>query len=154
MNYWRMQLHPDEGARAVAHTVKSLGLGYIGLDFASPPGDLTDVTRDAIEQSQRDYWEFAHTMEVGDYVLVVAHHFPCALAKVTGTYNYIRAPEPELGVWFRHFRRVEIVGFYADLVTNPADWQKTIMTDTISVLNDRNGISYKLVEHWRGVVEA
>lgn len=154
MNYWRMQLHPDDGARAVSHTMKSLGLGYIGLDFADPPGDLTDVGRDDIDQAQRDYWEFAHTMAEGDYVLVVAHHYPCALARVSGPYNYIRTPQPELGVWFRHFRRVQAVGYYADFVTNPADWEKTIMTDTISVLNDKQGISYRLIERWRRVVEA
>ena len=154
MNYWRMQLHPDESAKAVAHTTKSLGLGYIGLDFADPPGDLTDVAPEDIDKTQRDYWEFAHTMQVGDIVLVVAHHYPCALVRVSGPYNYIRSPENELGVWFRHFRRVEVIGYYADLVTNLSEWEKTIMTDTISVLNDPNGLSYRLMARWLADAEA
>ena len=149
MTYWRMQLHPDDGANAVAHTIKSLGLGYIGLDFAAPPGDLTDVNAGDIPQGQRDYWDFAHTMDRGDFVLVVAHHYPCALVKVTGAYNYIREPQAELGIWFRHFRRVESVGYYADFATNPQNWQQTIMTDTISILRDQDSLSYQLIERWR-----
>jgi len=148
VNYWRMQMHPADRDRAVAHTVKSLGLGYIGLDFASPPGDLTDVARDEIDATQRDYWEFAHTMAVSDKVLVVAHHYPVALVEVTGEYNYIRQPREELGVWFRHFRRVTVLGYYADFNTNPATWEQTTMTDTISILKDKAGVSYKLIERW------
>jgi hypothetical protein len=154
MNYWRMQLHPDESTKAVAHTTKCLGLGYIGLDFADPPGDLTDVTPEDIDKTQRDFWEFAHTMQAGDLVLVVAHHYPCALVRVNSPYNYIRSPQNELGVWFRHFRRVEVIGYYADLVTNPNEWEKTIMTDTISVLNDPNGLSYRLMIRWLADAEA
>lgn len=77
-----MQLHPNDQKRAVANAMKSLGLGYIGLDFANPPGDLTDVTRESLEVGQRDYWDFAHSMQVGDKVLIVAHHYPSALAEV------------------------------------------------------------------------
>ncbi|WP_081647425.1 hypothetical protein [Thioalkalivibrio sp. ALR17-21] len=152
MNYWRMQLHPDDAASAVRHTMRSLGLGYIGLDFAQPPGDLTDVQAQDIPKSQRDYWDFAHVMEVGDFVLIVAHHYPCALVKVVGPYNYIRDPEGELGVWFRHFRRIELIAYYADCVTNPAQWQQTTMTDTISILRDESSLSYSLIASWRSQV--
>lgn len=148
MAYWRMQLHPDDSKKSVSHTVRSLGLGYIGLDFENPPGDLTDVVRDDIKAGERDYWEFAHTMGIGDLVLVIAHHYPCALAKVTGEYNYIRSPKEELGVWFRHFRRVELLGFYADFVTNPANWEQTKMTDTISILKTPTSKSYELISRW------
>ncbi|HHA2573036.1 MULTISPECIES: hypothetical protein [Gammaproteobacteria] len=148
MTFWRMQLHPSDSTRAVAHTTRSLGLGYVGLDFADPPGDLTDVKQQDIDQSQRDYWDFAHCMDVGDIILVVAHHYPCALARVTGPYNYIRAPEVELGVWFRHFRKIEVLGYYADIVTHPAKWEKTTMTDTISILRDPDGVSHQLISKW------
>lgn len=148
MTYWRMQLHPDDAANAVSHTTRSLGLGYIGLDFRKPPGDLTDVNSSDIPKDQRDYWDFAHKLAIDDYVLIIAHHYPVALVKVTGKYNYIREPEQEIGVWFRHFRRIEIVGYYADFVTNPSKWGKNTMTDTISVLNTRTGISFKLIDKW------
>ena len=148
MTYWRMQLHPDDSANAVSHTIKSLGLGYIGLDFRTPPGDLTDVDYKDIPKEQRDYWDFAHKLNLGDYVLIVAHHYPVALVKVASEYNYIRRPEEEIGVWFRHFRKIEIVGYYADFVKNPANWEKNTMTDTISVLNTKTGISFTLIEKW------
>lgn len=154
MNYWRMQLHPSDSKRAVAHSMKSLGLGYIGLDFANPPGDLTDVAVHQIDRTQRDYWEFAHTMQVGDLVLVIAHHYPCALVEVRCDYNYIRNPEHEIGVWFRHFRRVKVLGYYADYNINPATWEKTIMTDTISVLHSSDGISYQLIERWKASISS
>lgn len=153
MKYWRMQLHPSDRANSVSHTMKSLGLGYIGLDFAEPPGDLTDVDRDSIPAAQRDYWDFAHTMSTGDMVLIVAHHYPCALVRVTGKYNYIRSPHKDLGVWFRHFRRVDVLGYYADLVTNPANWEQTTMADTISVLNTPTSKSYLLIERWLSAIE-
>jgi len=132
--------------------MKSLGLGYIGLDFADPPGDLTDFDRDNIPAGQRDYWEFAHTMSEGDLVLVIAHHYPCALVRVSGPYNYIRAPHQELGVWFRHFRRVEVLSYYADHVTNPAKWEQTKMTDTISVLHTTTSKSFTLIKRWASAV--
>jgi len=147
-------LHPDDSAQAVRHSMLSLGLGYIGLDFANPPGDLTDVEPSSIPQTQRDYLEFAHTMNIGDLVLIVAHHYPCALARVSGGYNYIRNPEEELGIWFRHFRRVDVLGYYADYVTNPANWKKTTMTDTISILRDTSGISHKLIQEWSLALES
>ena len=154
MSYWRMQLHPDDGSNAVRYAVESLGRGYIGLDFADPPGELTNVRAEDIPQNQRDYLDFAHRMREGDFVLIVAHHHPFALVEVTGAYNYIREPELELRFWFRHFRRVKPVSYYADWVTNPTTWQQTTMTDTISILNDTNSRSYQLIESWRRRMEA
>jgi len=148
MSFWRMQLHPDDAEKAVSHTVKSLGLGYVGLDFQNPPGDLTDVEKKDIPKEQRDYWEFAHTLKKGDYIIVIAHHYPVALVKVAGEYNYIRNPEQEIGVWFRHFRRVEIIGFYSDFVTNPKKWERCVMTNTISPLKNKTGKLYTLIDKW------
>ena len=46
-------------------------------------------------------------MEVGDWVLLFTHHFPFALVRIAGPYNYIRSTAPEIGAWFRHFRKVD-----------------------------------------------
>jgi hypothetical protein len=89
MTYWRMQLHPSEGAEAVKHTARSLCAGYIGLDFASEVNDLLTADRDALPENQRNYWGFAHEMEVGDRVLLFTHHFPFALVRVAGEFNCI-----------------------------------------------------------------
>ncbi len=106
MAYWRMQLHPNESDGAIKHTVESLSAGYVGLDFATDVPDLQTVPQAALPESQRNYWGFAHEMQIGDRILLFAHHFPFALARVAGNYNYVRAAVPELGVWFRHFRHV------------------------------------------------
>ena len=148
MNFWRMQLHPNDPKCAVEHTMRSLGLGYIGLDFYNSPGDLTDVEKNELARKQRDYWDFAHRMKIGDKVLVVAHHYPCALVEVEGEYNYIRRPDEELRLWFRHFRKVKTIGYYSDFKKNPSNWEQTTMTDTISILKDKEGVSYKLINRW------
>jgi hypothetical protein len=119
MTYWRMQLHPSESGKAVQHTIQSLAAGYIGLDFGSSNvGDLMRTSQSSLPEGQRDYWAFAHNMKIGDRVLIIAHHFPFALVRIAGPYNYIRAKAPEIGVWFKHFRQVKDVMYYADFVTN------------------------------------
>ena len=67
---------------------------------------------------------------------------------LAGDYNYVRRPEPEIGVWFNHFRRVSDVKYYGDWVTNAHDWQPLTMTDTISILNDPHSQSYRLIQSW------
>jgi hypothetical protein len=143
-----MQLHPGGSAVAVAHATSSLAAGFIGLDFADDPGDLTLATADALPVGQKDCLQFATKMAIGDLVLIITHHFPFALVRVTGDYNYIKRPEPEIGVWFRHFRRVNNVRYYADRVTNAQKWEPITMTDTISILHDRESKSYRLIESW------
>ncbi len=148
MTYWRMQLHPDKPGEALKHSVESLAAGYIGLDFAAQVGDLMETTQSALPDHQKDYWAFAHEMVVGDKVLIIVHHFPFALATVADDYNYIRRRAREIGVWFRHFRRVKDIRYYGDFVTNAHDWESIKMTDTISPLRDPSSKSYKLIEDW------
>ena len=87
-------------------------------------------------------------MKEGDEVLIIAHHFPFALATIDGPYNYVREAVPELGVWFRHFRKVKSVRYYADYITNARSWEQITMTDTISPLRDPNSKSYQLISEW------
>src|SRR2546425_5470915 len=136
MTYWRMQLHPSTSGKAVKHAVESLAAGYIGLGFGSDVGDLLLADQSALPEQKKDYWAFAHDMKEGDEVLIIAHHFPFALATIDGPYNYVREAVPELGVWFRHFRKVKSVRYYADYITNARSWEQITMTDTISPLRD------------------
>jgi hypothetical protein len=152
MMYWRMQLHPAEPGEALKHCVESLAAGFIGLDFAIDIGDLMVVTQSALPAQHRDYWVFAHEMSAGDKVLIIAHHFPFAMATVRGPYNYIRVKQPELGVWFRHFRHVDGVRYYGDFVTNAKKWDQIRMTDTISPLRDPGSKSYRLLEEWSAAI--
>ena len=148
MTYWRMQLHPSESEGAIKHTVESLSAGYIGLDFALDVPDLMTVTQSELPENQRNYWAFAHEMKTGDRVLLFAHHFPFALARVSGEYNYVRAAIPELGVWFRHFRAVEDVRYFGDFITNARTWPQITMTATITPLRSTDTESHQLIERW------
>jgi len=154
VTYWRMQLHPAEAVGAVRHTVESLAAGYIGLDFAGDIPDLMTITQSDLPSNQRNYWGFAHEMDIGDRVLLFAHHYPFALARVSGPYNYIRNKAAEIGVWFRHFRRVDDVRYYGDFVTNPRDWERLVMTATITPLRAADSGSVELIDRWLGVTTA
>ena len=148
MTYWRMQLHPSESEGALRHTVESLAAGFIGLDFAVDVPDMLTVPQDALPENHRNYWAFAHEMTIGDYVLLFTHHFPFALARVKGDYNYIRETAPEIGVWFRHFRSVDNVRYYGDFVTNAQSWERITMTATITPLRESTSASFQLIEQW------
>jgi hypothetical protein len=143
-----MQLHPNDPTKALSHTAQSVAAGFVGLDFMNPPGDLTDVSSADIDESQRGYWKFAHNMKIGDLVLIIAHHYPYALVRVSGEYNYIRTPVGDLGVWFRHFRSVDQVWYYGDFVTNAKKWERIIMAETISPLKDSTTTQFRLVKKW------
>lgn len=148
MTYWRMQLHPSESEGAIRHTVESLSAGYIGLDFAADVPDLLTVGQDALPENQRHYWAFAHEMDIGDRVLLFAHHYPFALVRVAGPYNYIRSVAPEIGVWFRHFRKIDEVRYYGDFITDARTWESITMTATITPLRDPKTTSYELIKRW------
>jgi hypothetical protein len=143
-----MQLHPEDSSGAIRRTVESLSAGYIGLDFAGAVGDLLTTPQDAIPPHQRHYRAFAHEMKINDRVLLFAHHFPFALVRVCGEYNYIRSAVPELGVWFRHFRSVDDVRYYGDFVTNAKAWEPITMTATITPLRSSSAESSELIERW------
>lgn len=150
MAYWRMQLHPVQPGESVKHCIESLAAGYIGLDFAFDVGDLMATSKDKLPENQKDYWAFARGMNEGDKVLIIAHHFPFALATISGEYNYIRSSPEKVGVWFRHFRAVNNVHYYADLETDARKWEQLQMNNTISPLHDPSKRSYKLIENWLG----
>ena len=143
-----MQLHPSDSANSTRLASESLSAGLIGLDFATDVGDLHVVQYDALPDDQRNYWAICHEMDVDDIVLVMAHHFPLALCRVADDYNYIRRIEPELGVWFRHFRRVDQISYFADVYTNAHDWPRITMTATISPLRNTGTESRDLIDDW------
>lgn len=146
MTYWRMQLHPDRPDHATKFAVESLAAGFIGLGFADDPGDLMEIEKSDLSGQEKDHWRFAHEMKEGDKVLIIVHHFPFAVAQVDGNYNYIREPVSDLGVWFRHFRAVDEVRYFADYSTNANDWNRLPMTDAITPLRNTDTASYQVIE--------
>ncbi|MBK7449103.1 MAG: hypothetical protein IPJ47_06620 [Anaerolineales bacterium] len=79
--------------------------------------DLKTISQETLPENQKNYWACAHEMQIGDHVLLFAHHFPLALVHVAGEYNYIREKAPEIGVWFRHFRKIDDIRYYG--ITSP-----------------------------------
>ena len=148
MANWRMQLHPSQSSRAIADTVKCLAAGYIGLDFSEDVPDMLTIDRERLPERQRNYFAFAHELDVNDWVLLFAHHYPFALARVTGGYNYLKAAVPELRAWFGHFRSVSDIHFYGDWISVP-QWERITMTGTIDPLREPQSASYQLIERWR-----
>ncbi|HEX2839558.1 MAG TPA: hypothetical protein VHN77_15680 [Phycisphaerales bacterium] len=150
MAFWRMQLHPSDPDGAMGHTVNSIAAGFIGLDFDDDPGDLRNLDPSILPESQRGYIDLAKRMARGDKVLVLVHHFPFALVTVDSDYNYIARREPEIGVWFRHFRRInrQETRYYADFVKDAKKWDAITMTGTLFRLSDPTGANYRLIENW------
>ncbi len=162
MAFWRMQLHPNESAEAVRHTVTSLAASLIGLDFgpgsgptaaAADVGDLIGVDRGALLESQRAYLPFATEMKEGDHVLVIVHNFPFALCRVAGGYKYVREVSLESGIWFRHSRRVDDVRYYGDFVKDAHAWERTLMPHAFGPLLDPESAQYKLIWRWLGAAQ-
>lgn len=146
MNFWRMQLHPNKPSKAASYAVQSLAANFIGLDFKTDVGDLLMDENQNIVSTQKDYRSFAKDMQEEDKVLIIVHHFPFAVVTIDGDYNYIRDTVPEIGVWFKHFRRVKDVKYYSDYKTNAQKWEKITMTDAISILKTKTSKSYKLIK--------
>lgn len=150
MVYWRMQLHPDDPENSTFYSAQSLAVGFIGLDLnANKVGDLEIANTEDIPKNQRMYVDFARKMQVGDRVLIISHHFPFAVCTVKGEYNYIKNPQ-ELGVWFRHFRRVNEVRYFADHVTDAKSWEQIKMTGTIGQLVNEDTASLNLIRKMYG----
>ena len=148
VTYWRMQLHPDDSTFSTFYAYQSIAKGFIGLGFANENiGDLLELDDISKLGKQSVYLPFATQMQKGDLVLIMSHHNPLAVVKVTSEYNYIRKVLPELGVWFNHFRTIDKdnIIYYSDVFTNVREQEPIIMTTTISSLS-ADTKSYQLIK--------
>ena len=146
MATWRMQLHPDDSESSRGYAESSLRNGLIGLDFREDVGDLMRAKKEDLPESQKLYYDFAHKMKIGDRVLIMAGFEPLALVTVEGEYTYI-SRKGELGVWFRHFRRVGNVQYAKDRAPEKKRIQLT-MRKTIEHLVRTDTESYNFIENW------
>jgi|JI10StandDraft_1071094.scaffolds.fasta_scaffold1514436_1 hypothetical protein len=153
MNYYRMQLHPDDSKQSSKHASESLSAGFVGLGFREDPGDLTKINPQDVTLSNNEntYWVIKD-IQPGDLILIMSHHYPYALVKVAEGYNYIKNPVPELGIWFNHFVRIdrEFTKYYSDYITNPNDWQYITTTMTIQPLKNDETISMGVIKEMMG----
>ena len=115
VNYWHIQLHPDE--RLDSDTLKSIlteklviGMGEFWKDKNGNPVNDPEWFRDE--------------MKIGDVVMVRDGSTPVALVKVIGN-SYLEPNVDEEFDWFSLRRKIEILGFYEKE-------EKQLLSDTLN----------------------
>jgi hypothetical protein len=150
-----MQLHPGgDSTWAMEYAVHSVGTGFIGLDFdltedGKVVGDLLADNNQKIPSGQEKFVDLAKKMAVGDKVLIIVHHCPFAVVTVAGEYNYIKKSEPELKIWFRHFRKIKNPIYFSDFAVGNGKWLRSTeiqMPLTLQRLVSTDTLSYTLIQ--------
>jgi hypothetical protein len=104
INYWHIQLHPDE--RLDIDTIKSI------LTEKQVIG-MGDSWNDKNGNPVNDPKWFRNDMKIGDVVMVRDGSTPVALVKVNGN-AYVEPNLDEDFDWFALRRKIEVLGFYGD----------------------------------------
>jgi hypothetical protein len=152
MNYWRMQLHPDDSEFAAVYTINSLANGFIGLDFAQDPGDLEKNNPDSLERKTNNIFGFVYEITTNDIIAIYLHNQPFAIVEEIEEYNYIKKPIAEVNIWFRHFRKFKSVSYYSDVYGRIKEEHKSlIMTNTFSRVSTDSETG-KLIQDWKGKI--
>lgn len=100
MNYWHLQLHPDNKVAFPPEKVKKIleETSYIGLGEDWKRGE---------EQIR----QFIKVLKIGDIVVVRGGQTPIALVQVSGEAEYTNKVDHELD-WFPNRRKIKILDFY------------------------------------------
>lgn len=104
MNYWHIQLHPDE--RLDINTIKSILMTKHVIGMGESWNDKTG-------KPVSDPKYFKDDMKIGDVVMVRDGSTPVALVKVASN-AYIEPNADDDFDWFRLRRKIEILGFYEE----------------------------------------
>ena len=101
MNYWHIQLHPDNRKdfsnkviREILSEKKIIGLGEW-------------------EQGEKQREQFQNNMKIGDVVVVKSGKTPIAIVEVIGQ-SYYEENTNENFDWFSFRRKIEMLAFYKD----------------------------------------
>lgn len=126
MNYWHIQLHPDDP-----------------LDHATLKSILTTKQIIGLGKSNRDSESFRNVMKIDDVVVVRDGSTPIALVKVTGD-AYIEQNTDDALDWFDLRREIEIIDFYE------VDYNFTIPQSrgTLSICKNLNVPTSKIIMQW------
>lgn len=104
MNYWHIQLHPDN--KLQVDTIKSI------LTIKQVIG-MGESWEDKNGNSVNDPKWFKADMKIGDVVMVRDGSTPIALVKITGN-AYVESNTDDNFDWFRLRRQIENLGFYEE----------------------------------------
>ena len=151
MTYWKMQLHPSGDCRdSFMLAIDALSKKLIGLDFRfdDDEGDLRLKHKDQIKDTTRkSYYAFCDEMQIDDHLLIVNHNYPLAICRVTSDYRYV-TDSKVIGLWFRHFRSIDVLDYYRDYIPNPQNWEMIITTNAISPMRSKDTAESQLVTQW------
>ena len=131
MNYWHIQLHPDDNGTISRDVVIRIlqEKSVIGI------GEW--------DNGQGLVQQFENEMQIGDIVAVKDGSNPIALVRVTGNYWFERIVTDDFD-WFPHRRNVEILDFYE------TDYNFTIPQPrgTLSICRNLNTETAQIIIQW------
>jgi len=127
MNYWHMQLHPNDinwdREKEVLENKNLIGVGDI-------------------EQENLQIKQFKKSIEIEDIILIRKGKIPVALVEVTGELEDIGENKFDELDWFRYRRKVKILDFAKEQDLFPQS------IGTLKKLISKNSKSYKYIENW------
>ena len=131
MNFWHMQLHPNDPVFFDAERVKRLLIekGVIGF------GEW--------EKGENLIPQFKDKMKIGDIIAIKKGETPIALVKVIGEYFLCDEIDHELD-WFEHRRKVEVLDFYKSDYKFCIDQPR----GTLSICKNLNTATSKTIIEW------
>lgn len=131
MNYWHIQLHPDDRGTFDTEKIKKIlsEKSVIGL------GEW--------EKGEDKINQFKDKMAIGDIVAVKQGSTPIALVRVTGNAYFERIINDDFD-WFPNRRKIDIIDFY-DPTYNFTIPQPR---GTLSICNDLNTDTAKVIIQW------
>src|SRR5690606_5981418 len=131
MNYWHIQLHPDDRGTFDTEKIKKIlaEKSVIGL------GEW--------EKGEDKINQFKDKMAIGDIVAVKQGSTPIALVRVTGNAYFERLINNDFD-WFPNRRRIDIIDFYDQTY----DFTIPQPRGTLSICNDLNTDTAKVIIQW------
>lgn len=131
MNYWHIQLHPDDRGTFDTEKIKKIlsEKSVIGL------GEW--------EKGEDKINQFKDKMAIGDIVAVKQGSMPIALVRVTGNAYFERKINDDFD-WFPNRRRIDIIDFYDPTY----DFTIPQPRGTLSICNDLNTDTAKVIIQW------
>lgn len=131
MNFWHMQLHPDDPEFFNVERVKKLLREKAVIGFGE------------WEEGESLIPQFRDRMKIGDIVAIKRGETPIALVKVIGEYFLCDEIDNELD-WFPHRREVEILDFYKSDYGFYIDQPR----GTLSICKNLNTATSKTIIGW------
>lgn len=154
MNYWHMQLHPNDrnsfSAKKIIDILKNAKVIGLGEAWNDSNGTPVDFPR-----------QFKEDMQIGDVVLIRDTMHPIALVKITSMAWYAKEDEiDESFDWFPLRRGIEILGFFSkneeELLNNALEQKKKNHIPSSGTLGScsKNTATGIFIKNWLDKIQA